>query len=419
MKVAVLGGGASGMACAIRLKQLAPQISVTIYEKNDAPGKKILATGNGRCNLSNEVQDLSCYYGDGELLKTVLDLSKDAMKTSFSAEECRHFFRSLGLFTTVEEGRIYPRTMTAASVKEVLVGALKQLGVTIKTQYTVTSITAVKDGFQINGTDEADKVVLALGGKAGPQYGTDGDAYRLLKQLGILYQPITPALTALKVKENIKDLHGVRVRGSISLLHEDGTLVRREEGELQLTDYGVSGIAAMQLSSPAAVFCKTEEPRLLLDFFPEESYELLAEMLLAEIELHPANTLFQTLSGLLHQKLILHICNGLSLSPETPISNLSLEQLSGLIAQIKQFPLTVTGTKSYKDAQTTHGGVGADQFLPGSLESTKVEGLFITGELLHVDGICGGYNLHFAWASGQKAAEEIAEQFYAKENRTC
>ncbi len=404
--VAILGGGASGVACAIHLKRNLPSLTVTIYEKNEAPLKKLLATGNGRCNLSNETLAPDCYYGDPALVETVLGFGKEA-GDRFLTEDCLSFFQNLGLYTLSEEGRIYPRTMSALTVKSILMDEVNRLGIQVKTGFTVTSVEKTEQGFLVNGTKAADYVVFAMGGKAGAQYGTDGDAYRLLKNFAIRYNPITPALVPMKVKEDTKALHGVRVRGGISLLKADGTLVRSEQGELQLTDYGVSGIAAMQLSSPAAVLLKTETPLLSLDFFPEQSLEYLAEALLSRMEQVPDEPVSHLLSGFLQNKLIPAVAARAGIDPSLPLSALGVEGLSRLLTAIKGYTLQVTGTKSYGDAQVTHGGVPQAALKEKSLEAAKTENLYFCGELLDVDGICGGYNLHFAWGSGCQAAKEI------------
>jgi len=261
MKTAILGGGASGLSCAIELKRRCPDADVIVYEKLDAPAKKLLATGNGRCNLSNREVDVSCYNGDSSLLYTVLE--------PFGTKECLRFFDSLGLITTEEDGRLYPQSMSAASVRDVLLQEVDRLGIPVITGFQVESIEPQEHGYRINGTESADFVVLALGGKAAAMHGTDGDGYRILKTLGVRYAPISPALVQL-VTENpdAEALKGTRVRGTISLHREDGVLLAQEDGEIQFTAYGLSGIAAMQLSGDAAVLTKTEHPFVTLDLCP-------------------------------------------------------------------------------------------------------------------------------------------------------
>ncbi|HPZ00788.1 MAG TPA: NAD(P)/FAD-dependent oxidoreductase, partial [Clostridiales bacterium] len=230
MKIAVLGGGAAGLAAAVTVARGLPEASVFLYEKNNEPGKKILATGNGRCNLSNAVISPAFYRGDVALIHLILD--------HFQTADCLAFFQSMGLYTLEEEGRIYPRTMAAATVRDILVQEMERLGIIVKSGTAVTSLKrvnalpegkatlSVRDrpsvGFLINETEYADYVILATGGKAGSKFGSDGDGYRLLKALHIHYHPISPALVSLLIREDISGLHGLRVHAGIWLTDADG-----------------------------------------------------------------------------------------------------------------------------------------------------------------------------------------------------
>ena len=207
MKVAIIGGGASGLACAITLKRLDSNIDVTIFEKLDRPGKKLLATGNGRCNLSNFVISEEYYNGDHEIMiAAVLD--------EFDAVEALRFFSTLGLKIRDEDGRLYPYSMSASNVVTILTNEAKALKVKIKTGCKAETLDSK---LKINGKEKFDAVVLALGGKAAPQHGTDGDGYKILKSLGIKYHPITPALVQIKTEEDLKELKGIRFKGVLFL----------------------------------------------------------------------------------------------------------------------------------------------------------------------------------------------------------
>jgi len=387
----VIGGGASGVAAAITAKKNNPTLNVTILEKQSSILKKILQTGNGRCNLSNEDIQKDHYYGDEELTKLIIN--------NFSPDDCKCFFKELGLFTTSEEGRIYPLSMTASSVREVLINELERLNINIKTDEQVIDIKTDKKVTTNKNEYEADFILISTGGKVGP--GCDGDGYKFVRNLGIKYEPISPALVQMTTKEDTKELKGVRVRGEITLTTENKTEIEnkketknktkeiKEKGEILFTDYGISGIATMQLSSPLNDALKqSQQTKITIDLAPSISREELKEFLQEEPK--------KKLQGILNQKLIDYITKD-----ETDVEN--------IVDRIKSFTLTPTGTKSFKDAQVTHGGVSKNE-VNNNLESNKNPDIFISGELLNVDGICGGYNLHFAWGSGIQVGLEVAER---------
>ena len=399
-EIGILGGGASGLAAAITLKRGNPNLKVTIYEKLDTPGKKILATGNGRCNLSNANIDISRYNGDSSLLYTVLK--------RFDKEECKDFFHSLGLLLTEEEGRIYPATMKSESVHSALLNEARRLGIILKCGYTVETLEKKDNYFLINGSIKADKIIFSLGGKAAKHLGTDGDGYRIISYLGMRYNPISPALVQLKTKEKteVKNMKGARVRGSLTLFSEDSLLKGKEYGEIQFTDYGISGIAAMQLSSEIAVLTKTERPLLKIDFCPKlEDTALLSYLREQQSKMYGEPSI-HLVTGILQEKVAETLLIKAGLMKKN-VEDLSLQDLANLVEIIKGFKLTLTGTKNFKEAQVTRGGVPANELKEKSLESKTVPGLYFTGEILDVDGFCGGYNLHFAWGSGITAAEEL------------
>ncbi len=386
MKVAIIGGGASGLACAITLKRADENIDVTVFEKLDRPCKKILATGNGRCNLSNFVVSEEYYNGDHEIIHTVLD--------EFDAVEALRFFSSLGLKIRDEEGRLYPYSMNASNVVTMLLSEAKRLKVKIRTDCKVETLDSK---LKINGKDRFDAVVLSLGGKAAPQHGTDGDGYKILKNLGIRYNPITPALVQIKTKEDLKELKGIRFKGVLFLREEndnDDSPIKFQEGELLFTDYGISGIPAMQLSGDVAqMTAKGEQPLLNVCFTPDLGLKDVNRYLQDQLDAGRKGS--EILCGILNEKLADYIYK----KNKGDINKIALDVMS--------LPLTATGTKGYRDAQVTRGGVGSDELNEHSLQTKKVPNLYITGELLDVDGTCGGYNLHFAWGSGIKAAKEI------------
>ena len=404
MKTVIIGGGASGLAAAITLKRECPAMDVLVLEKLAKPARKLLATGNGRCNLSNVDIDVSRYYGDSSILYPVL--------RPFGTEDCLDFFHSLGLLTLEEEGRIYPLSMNSATVRNVLLEEAERLGVAFRCGFPVASITP---GFTVQSRDgdtvEADFVLLAVGGKADAAHGTDGDGYPMLKTLGIRYAPISPSLVPLCTDDSVTPLKGLRFRGSVALLNERGEMVAKEAGELQFTEKGLSGIPAMQISGDAAVLCKTDRPSLHLDFCPNLPDTAVLDYLQDRARCGaPEEPAIHLLTGLVQEKLGRHLLTAVGIAEDTPVDRLGIQDLANLAGIIKALPLPLTGTKSFKDAQVTRGGVPADELVEGTLESSKVPGLWFAGELLDADGACGGYNLHFAWGSGILAAKEIAQR---------
>ncbi|NLL63802.1 MAG: aminoacetone oxidase family FAD-binding enzyme [Ruminococcaceae bacterium] len=433
MKVAIIGGGASGLACAIKLAQLNGNLKISIYEKLSFVGKKILATGNGRCNLSNFAMDNSCYNGDKNIINNVI--------SNFGTNDLVDFFESLGLKLREEELRLYPYSMNASSVREILEMEAKRLKVEIITDCKVESLYKDKKEFVINEIYRADFCILALGGKATAQHGTDGEGYRLLKNLGIKYNPISPALVQIKIEEDlVKKLKGVRFEGAISIANSNvddekvevnisefsnkngsftnplatimemvtGSLaLTKAEGEILFTEYGLSGIPVMQISGDVAQMTKNDEKvEISINFTPDLEKSELEEYLKKQSEKFTQVNKTQSkenffgpeiLYGLLNEKLA------------KVIYDISDGNLKNIIDNLQNFKLTSIGTNSYKYAQVTRGGVSSEELKKNSLESKKVANLFITGELLDVDGFCGGYNLHFAFGTGIKAAREVAK----------
>ena len=407
MDYIIVGGGASALSCAITLKREALRksldIRVRILEKNSSVGKKILATGNGRCNLTNMYMNKCFFNADASLAALILD--------SFSTDDCISFFDSIGLKTASEEGRVYPLTFNALSVLTLLIEECENLGVELITDTTVDSISK-KDRFEISahrtGADNndsekqtflADVCILALGGKAAKIHGTDGDGYRILKALGIRYNPIHPALVQIKTEgTKTKPLHGVRVQGTIAI---DGC--GTETGEILFTDYGVSGIAAMQLSGNVAEALSSEKkPIIHIDLCPTMSKEEIVEYIKSRLKSNKGLSIGEALLGIINPKLSRVLVEGQeALELATAIENTA--------TQIKDFSLVAKDTNGYKNAQVTRGGVPSSELLEGSLMAKAVDNLFITGELLDVDGMCGGYNLHFAWGSGIFAAKEAVK----------
>jgi len=394
--IAVIGGGASGLCAAIQAKRNNKNLSVVIFEHLNRVGKKILATGNGRCNLTNLDAENHNYHNKDFC---------DKIFKKFGVDYTLKFFKSIGLYTTSDsENRVYPRSNTATSVLDCLRFEAENVGVEIICDTHIESVKKSNKTFLINNTYFADKIILATGGKASPSQGSDGSGYPILKSLGINVIAPKPSLTALKTETNIpKQLKGIRAQVRLSVLKNNKGIFSTF-GEILFADYGVSGIAAMEAGS----YINDEKSYILsIDFLPEFSPEKLTKI----ISKSSAVTTENCLIGLLPKKLGQIICKKtdsdcLNKKPCT----LSEKTLRNLIKNIKDFQLKIVGTRGFENAQVTRGGADVSEF-KNTLESKSVPGLYCVGELLDIDGGCGGFNLQWAWSSG------LAAGYFASEGK--
>lgn len=394
MKIAIIGGGASGVTAAIYAKRTNPDALITIFERNDRILKKILATGNGRCNLSNtSISEDNYYSASPQLISKIL--------TAFPQKEERQFLESLGLILCEENGRIYPYSKRANDVVDALRFELERLGVEIKTNSQVKEIRPARNGYSILGKFY-DKVIISSGGSAGPSFGTDGSVYRMLEEMGIKITPVSCGLVPLKVSENTSSLKGVRANCSISA-YSGNTLLRTEKGELQFTDYGLSGIAIMQLSR----LCK-KGTKIVVDLFPDMTEGELCDYLKNRAKLFKDRNLEQFFTGTLHKAICSHIISRLTLSSKSVASTLKAEDIEKISKTMKSLSFTVVSTLGWENSQATCGGALLSEFSPETLESKKYKGIYVTGEALDSIGDCGGYNLHWAWATGAIAGKSCS-----------
>lgn len=404
--MAVAGGGASGLMAAIQAARGGAQ--VIVLEQKDRTGKKILATGNGHCNFTNRHLDASCYHNNPFALHII---------EQFSVEDTLDFFKQIGVYPVEKNGYYYPASQQASAVADLLEQEAKRMGVTIETGCRVTGIRKEKEEFILladqtkysqvketvkkNGKKKkntgpaeilhiaikADRVILAGGGMASPALGSDGSCYDLAEALGHTISHPFPALTGIQCAENwFSELAGVRISARVELM-ADRKVIASEEGELQLTDYGISGIPVFQISRYAALNLyenRTVQARLL--FFPEISDE--------EIRAYGNSHEKNQYQGLFPDKLLKVLLK----------ENKTGEKIS------RELLCTCTEVNGFDRAQITCGGVCLDQVDEETLESRICPGLFLAGELLDVDGICGGYNLQWAWSSGHVAGRSAAER---------
>lgn len=412
-RVVVIGGGASGLAAAIAAAENGAV--VTVLEHKDRVGKKILMTGNGKCNLTNRKAVSGKYYSsDAASLKQVYDTL-----ARFGVVQTRDFFLRLGLYTKEKkDGGIYPVSEQASTVLDILRSACDRLGVAIQTDCTVISIQPGKKGGVVtvyNSKEETifyNKLILATGGKAAPVSGSDGSGYVLAERLGHHIVEPLPALVQLKCKGTFfKALSGVRAQGKIRLLI-DGVEAAAEEGELQLTDYGISGIPVFQCSRLASrALYDGKQCEVSIDFisyiFDDDTDNICNVLKNSAKEYFSYKTVEEFLSGVVHKKIAGVVCkqNGIGLG--MTVRQAGIERVWNCIKMLADFRVQVTAPNSFENAQVCCGGVPLKE-VDKNFASLKCQGIYIVGELLDCDGICGGYNLQWAWATGIIAGTDAA-----------
>ncbi len=399
MKIAIIGGGASGVVAAIHASN--KENEVTIFERNDTLLKKLLMTGNGRCNYWNEDQDFCHYHSEEELfLKEVIEEQKEKVQT---------FFMKLGIVPRIKNGYYYPFSNQATSIKSALLKELKRKNVLIKTNYFVEKLEKINGKFYINDSLLFDKVILATGGASYPKTGSDGIGFFLAKSLGHTVIKPYPSLVQLSGDYPFyKEWNGVRSEVLVSL-YEDGIFVKEETGEVLFTDYGLSGICIFNLSR--YVGKGIEEGKhytVKMNFLPFVSKSESLHWLYHQISFLKEKAVEEFLEGFLNYKLIPGILKQSKIKPNMLVEDLSNERKEKLFQVLTEFEVSITGTLDFNNAQVTRGGVTLSE-VTKKLESKLVKNLYFTGELLDVDGDCGGYNLGFAWMSGILVGESVKD----------
>ena len=373
---------------------------VLLLDRCEKLGKKILVTGNGKCNLTNLVQSPTCYRSDAP------DYA-GSIFSEFGLEETRQLFDSLGIYTKEKNGYVYPYNEQAASVREAFETALSHnpnLDILLETD--VTNIEKKKGGYVISAgkkTYQCHSLIIATGGLAGPKLGCDGRGYQFAKKMGHHIVKPLPALTALKSGAPfLKKLSGVRNQAHITLII-DNQKIAEETGELQWTDYGISGVAVFQISRFAIVALEEKKNVCLsLDFMPEKTVSELSELLFSYMKQCPYKTAQSFLHGFFRSKLVPVLLREARMEAEQSIRKWKTEEISRLVESIKSFTLRINGYMGYEKAQVTRGGVDVRE-LTAHLESRFCPGLFFAGEVTDIDGTCGGYNLQWAFSSGSVA----------------
>ena len=400
-KILVVGGGAAGIAAALSAAEAGGR--VTILEGQSRPAKKLLVTGNGRCNLGNTRIAPEYYH-------TARPDRLEALLEQMPATLTTDFFAHWGLMTMADEaGRLYPYCRQASMVVDVLLLALQRCGVVVETGCAVTEALWERGAFTVKssqgGSWRGDALILTTGGKAAPKQSLSGTGYALAKGFGHSCTPLYPCLTALRCTHPaLRGLKGIRVLCTAAL-YSNGREIAREAGELQLTEYGVSGIPAMQLSCRLGAQKDTE---ISVDFFPDCSAGDMRTLLNRRAAEYPGGALEDVFLGLLHKRIMYALMKEAGLSPLSRTARtLRLEELARLAALLKDWRLPVGGPMGWEQAQVTGGGV-ALQEIGDDFQSRCCPGLYLAGEVLDTVGECGGYNRHWAWCSGILAGRGAA-----------
>ena len=397
----MIGGGASGLMAAVTAAGEAHarhlNIAIDVYEANDRVGKKILVTGNGRCNLSNMSVSVDDYYGDTGLFEEIYPL--------FDRSASLSFFRNCGLYTCCDDaGRIYPSSKKSASVLDALMYECARSDVHLHVDTKIESIQKKDDGYLLNGKYYADYVILSVGGKAGAAKQHTDPVFAFLKEAGVRIAPLYPALTAFTIADFPKSLKGVRAAGRLDLLR-GGDVCASSQGEIQYAEYGISGIAAMQLSSYANMNeIKSENLFISADSLPDMQYNELRSHFEMMKKRRPDMPVPVFLTGLLPKALAWVFMKDASANEHTRLCDLTRRQEGILFACCKSKKYRIAGLRGFENAQVMRGGIAASE-LTKKLELRKLPGMFACGEMLNINGDCGGYNLQWAWTSGAVAGK--------------
>lgn len=406
-KVLVIGGGAAGMMAAISAKNHGAD--VTIFERNNRVGRKILATGNGRCNYTNINLSIDNYHGKNPKFPY-------SPLSQFNVYDTIDFFERLGITPYIEEnGRVYPMSLQSSSVLDVLRFELEYLGIEVITEAFVTDISKKANKFSVTLEDgrkfTGDRIILATGGKAAPNTGSDGNGYKLAEKLGHTIEYVFPGLVQLKLEGNFfKKVDGVKIVG-VAELYDENMLIRREEGDILFTNYGISGPPILQISRIAnKLLYEGKKPELKIVIIKDKNKEELEKYLHYRFSFMPKKTIEKALIGLINKRLIIPMLKEIGVDKNKLIAHISKEEIRKISNILTDFRFNIIGSKSWDSAQVTAGGVKTDEINNTTMESKLVKGLYFAGEIVDVDGDCGGFNLQWAWSSGYVAGKNSASK---------
>ncbi len=402
--VLIIGGGAAGMMAAITAAR--NEKKVCIIEKLDKLGKKLLATGNGKCNFTNDDMHTECFHAERDFIESVLEV--------FSVIDCLEFFHSIGIYPKNKNGYYYPNSEQASSIVSALYQEIQKLGVNVAYETNIKQILPQEHCIHLNtdkGSYVGKNVIIATGLLASPKLGSDGSLFDIIKTLGHRFAPILPTLCGFYCKGlNFKKISGVRAQGTVTA-RINGHEVASNTGEIQFTDYGLSGIPVFQISHhlSKAVYEK-KQVEIQINLLPDFDKDHLINELNYRKSIFTNQTMEHLLNGLLNQKLSQMILDKTHLENDIIINSLSEHEIESIAYCIQNLTVKVTNYRDYEFAQVCTGGIPLSDINVNTFESKLVKHIYFAGEILDVDGICGGYNLHFAWASGYMAANAIIER---------
>ncbi len=393
--ILIIGGGAAGLAAAVSARKENNEAVIGIVERNDRVGKKILATGNGRCNFTNMNITPGAFFGESEFIKTVIE--------GFSSYDAIEFFKNLGVMHREEEGRVYPLSNQATAILDALRLYLNENSVDFITDTFVSDVKFEGEVFKA-GNLCADKLIVATGGKASPNTGSDGSGYKILEGFGHKLTETKPALVSLKTDTALtKGLKGVKVFGKVTL-KDKGKFVAEDEGEILFTDYGISGIPVMQISRFAR-----KGMEVFIDMLPGIKYKDVLGEIYERVFLFPEREAGEIFSGMVNKKIAVPLLKYAKIEKTSvKAKNFTEENILKCGEFLKSLKLVVFGDNGFNNAQVCAGGVKTDDFSPFTMESKLQKGLYAAGEIMDCDGLCGGFNLHWAWATGVIAGKDSA-----------
>lgn len=416
--IAIIGAGASGLMAAYQAsvfcKQNKKEICVTVFEGNNRAGKKLLATGNGRCNLTNLHVSPEMYHGDRQI---------DEILKQISVEQVLTEFRKIGILCRQDEvGRVYPYNLQAAAVLKALRQACEENGVLFCYEQKVNSIVQISKGFllKIEKGEEvlADQCILACGGQASPKHSCDVNGYTLAQKLGHTIIKLSPALSSVLCKAKVlSSIKGLRCKAKVKLLG-DGLPLYAESGEVIFADKALSGICIFNISVLVADYIrfgiiqgkKFRQLSIALDLAEDKEQDEIIEYFKHAAMIYPNRPANELLNGFINMKVGEELLKTLGFTAHRYLKDLSQHDFMKIAQAVKGWTFPVVGLPDWDKAQVTAGGVDLKQIDKTTMQSRKVPKLYMTGELLNVHGDCGGYNLHFAWISGILAGQSAAKK---------
>ena len=409
MKIAIIGAGASGIMAGITAKRLKGNIHIDMFDANKGIGKKILASGNGRCNISNTQSNSSNYLGENPQFV-------DFALKAFDFKAFEKFCKSIGLLLDIKENeKVYPLSNEAKSVTNLLELALKELGVNLYLEHFVQDIQKEEETFTIKCTNgeykDYDKVLIANGLGAAPQLNANETGLDFASKLGHSYNPTYPSLVGLHTDASYNSkLQGVKKECEVSL-YINGNKEQTIFGDVLFTKYGVSGFAILDISQWASYYLSLYlGVKIALNFFPKINRNDLADQIQSLFKSVPHQKAVDILTGMVSNKIapvLLDICK---ISLETKAQEINAKQIKALAYQLNEWKLNITDTQGFSHAEASGGGVRVDEVNHKTYESKVVAGLYFAGEVLDIVGNRGGFNLHFAWASGYLAGQSLAKK---------